>query len=366
MSPFVARSLTLFWLATLAVATFADDHVGSRLAVEPIQKQGARPRPTVLPTPRPTARPTPRPTLRPTLRPTPPPPVVTPNTPNGSKPPIPGRFHLPPFNVATPNQTSTSQCWKFAATGTLEYLANQAACREGKVHGPGDFSERYFSTAFNASNWGVTGYFTDGPLAARKYGVVRDSDLPYDGRMGSLDTATMSRLPVQNEPPPFKNQVLFKTPQRDWNDIFQPAVGVGDKEIDQIKAAMIAYQGPVLFTYRPRGVDYWHTALIVGWDESGFILQDSAFGKDVPGTADANGLKRKSETRLSFGSAKQWAKHASIHYLEQMPAAGCGGLVKARDKRYESYLAGLSPIRAMEEGMKEVERPGIDGPKSGL
>lgn len=300
---------------------------------------------------------------------------------------LPARFKLPLYNVATPYQGGTSQCLKYAMTGILEWLANKSHCNKNpRVSGVGDFSEYYtFSMIEKYGPNGTSSYFTDGPLQFSQKqptnrGYVLDKHLRYDKDTAYWMTTHSVNGVSRNYPlteqelrnlnhagnikrnlPDFSRQVLFSHPGRDaWS-----GGGIDKNELNSLKAALLKYKSPILFTYRPHDRNWWHSNMIVGFNEEGFIVQDSAFGserRDLP--KDPTGNFRRGTTLLPYSLAQSAAKHAAVYYLDKEPTndPDCAG-EERRTSAYDGYLKNLSGAKALEkEGKFEFGKL----PNSGL
>lgn len=308
--------------------------------------------------------------IRPRVSPRPPAPVnpPAPAAPSSAGRELPRRFQLPRYYVPTPYQAGTSQCWKYAMTGVLEYLKNQSECnRNPRVGGQGDLSERYMATIFDNADFRLSRMFTDGPLAARDQGYVLDRDARYEGTMRPYSDATVSDLKrrgrVRQDLPGFDREVLFSTPLQRWNDIFNAPRGIEGKDIEAMKAALLTYESPILFTYKPANRNYWHTNMIVGFNEQGFIMQDSAFGDRVPGTTDPSGHERRSTTIMSYRDVKASAKFAAVYHLNQ--EAHCSG-DRGRQPQFAHLLRKGGGAKALDTGAEDPIVKGSVVTSSGL
>jgi hypothetical protein len=202
------------------------------------------------------------------------------------------KFMVQDFGLPVKDQKDTNRCLQFATTSLFEHLVNKRrACR-------GFTSQKLDLDEFNFLNgMGTTSNFHE------------FTDQPYLFKFNGLAQ--------QHGVSDFEHKVLFSRP---WQGPQSPWVngGMSQEELDQMKAALIHYNSPILFVYKPASVNYWHANLCYGFDDNKqtewgkgvLICRDSAFGK-----VDAEG--RRNYYEMPYQLALQSGKHATVYYLPE-------------------------------------------------
>lgn len=245
---------------------------------------------------------------------------------------LPREFRIEDWGLPLPYQKATSQCIQFAATGVMEWLVNRAECRKPVPHGEGDLSEIHFHYAVNGVR--IRNYFTDVVEAFKRTGYVLDREMPFrlprNGVFPKWPPAGFDLIEPHRDVPDFGHEVVFNHPGRGAFDYG----GVTPAEIARIKEALVRNGAPILFVYRPterdsaghphpahaangQEIDYWHANVIVGFNEKGFIMRDSAFGKPV--RSSDGGEPRRDTWVMPYAQAMSSAKHATSYFLNHPP-----------------------------------------------
>lgn len=217
-------------------------------------------------------------------------------SPNSSS--LPTRFgDLIPDLLPAPDQEDAGSCLYMAVTGIAEFWLNRATRAENPSftptsEGPTDLSERYMMglSGIDENDSGVENWRTDvvyllnrnehhnnaGILNSTyrftkgwyrdsedEYKPARESDegVSYGASFNWIDLWAPQNNQHYVNLPTFAREVLFADPNRN-----QWATGVAPEGIvEQIKAALVENQAPVLVIYNH--YRYWHAVMVVGYDD---------------------------------------------------------------------------------------------------
>ena len=174
---------------------------------------------------------------------------------------------LLPFVQEAPDQGDTATCLFQGSTGAVEVLLNQKFNIQFPKHGDiFDISERFaISHSVKAG-----GHWIERVLPKFNQGwAIHNQDLPFNAYNsdGSNNRGVWSRprdfykMPRINLDLNVKSQKIFA---RGKNKYSKYVVKPGD--IENVKAALVNNNAPVLINYNHRG--WWHVVNIVGYDDN--------------------------------------------------------------------------------------------------
>lgn len=227
--------------------------------------------------------------------------------------------------LPSPDQLGGGNCLYMAGTGIAEWLLNKSTgITNPQVGGPTDLSEQW--TVEASKRIGLNNPYTDVVDLLYSGGLVRDANMPFssykDQSWVSSPARSTSASNISRDLPPYNKHILYSAggegSQRS-NGVMSPT------DVENIKTFLRTNESPVLFVYKPEGVNYWHANIITGFDDKRqtFTMRDSSFGNPVQTVAPYNydgqspwGAKPyRGEFEMSYHDAARWGNHATGYTL---------------------------------------------------
>jgi hypothetical protein len=237
-------------------------------------------------------------------------------------------FKLVDYILPSPDQAGAGSCLYMTATGIAEVLLNKSlGIKKPQLGGPTDLSEQW--TIGLSRQIGLSNNYTAAVDLVVRGGAVPDTHLKFKAY------STQSWI---SEPPPAIAQTTprYTMPNIDKVVLFnaggegtQRSNGVmGQQAIEGIKKFLTENESPVLLTYQPPGVNYWHANMVIGYDDTRqvFITRDSAFGKKQGeiyqyGNASPWGnIPYRGEYEMTYQQVLAWGNHATGYRLAAQAA----------------------------------------------
>jgi hypothetical protein len=243
-------------------------------------------------------------------------------------------FKLVDYILPSPDQAGAGSCLYMTATGIAEVLLNKSlGIKKPQLGGPTDLSEQW--TIGLSRQHALLNNYTDAVDLLARGGAVPDSHLKFKAYSQSSWILEPPPALAETTPrytmPPVEKVVLFNA----GGEGTQRSNGVmGQKAIEEIKTFLKENESPVLFTYQPPGVNYWHANMVIGYDDTRqvFITRDSAFGTkqneiyQYGNQSPWGNIPYRGEYEMSYQQVMAWGNHATGYRLAN----------KARDEELAS------------------------------